>query len=58
MIRATFITYALASVLCVFAPTLTVFVVGRLLQGAANAMRQLNAAATPPANGAAAPPIA
>ena len=25
---------------------------------AANAMRQLNAAATPPANGAAAPPIA
>ena len=37
VIRATFITYALASVLCVFAPTLTVFVVGRLLQGAANA---------------------
>ena len=58
VIRATFITYALASVLCVFAPTLSVFVVGRLLQGAANAIRQLNAAATPPANGAAAPPIA
>ena len=37
VIRATFITYALASVLCVFAPTLSVFVVGRLLQGAANA---------------------
>ncbi len=37
VIRATFITYALASVLCVFAPTLTVFVAGRLLQGAANA---------------------
>jgi len=37
VIRATFIMYALSSVLCVVAPTLTVFVIGRLLQGAANA---------------------
>ena len=31
VIRFTFITYALSSVLCVVAPTLTVFVIGRLL---------------------------
>ncbi len=37
VVRLTFITYGIASLLCVLAPTLTWFLVARALQGAANA---------------------
>ena len=37
VIRTTFVIYAIASVLCVVAPSLPIFIIGRLLQGGANA---------------------
>ena len=37
VIRTTFVIYSIASVLCVIAPTLPIFIIGRLLQGGANA---------------------
>ncbi len=37
VVRLTFITYAVTSVLCAMAPTLQLFLVGRALQGVANA---------------------
>lgn len=36
-IRGTYLLYALASLLCALAPTVTVFILGRALQGVANA---------------------